>query len=70
MNNHPLRSQPSKYQSFVIIALSSLFRVSVVTLIFAVAVFAQASVWRYVTTIPGGVKAYLNDEIKFRRRGK
>jgi len=26
--------------------------------------FAQAATWRYVATLPGGVKSYLNDEVK------
>lgn len=44
--------------------LKTFLILSLAVLTFANAVSAQKSVWRYVTTVSGGTKGYLNDEIK------
>lgn len=51
------------YTKYVII-LKTFVAISFFVLIFTNAVLGQKSVWRYVTTVSGGAKVYINDEIK------
>jgi hypothetical protein len=66
MNNHPFCFllditflQPSNR----LFLLSFLF-CGLAVLIFASNASTQTTNWRYVTTVPGGTKGYLNDEVK------
>jgi len=64
MNNPPLRDNPSEARSSLINLFFLMFGSLSAILIFTVSTFAQTAVWRYVATLTGGVKSYLNDEVK------
>lgn len=64
MNNQTLRDKPSAFHFYLINSLRLHFYALTAILIFTVAAFAQTTTWRYVATLPGGIKSYLNDEVK------
>jgi hypothetical protein len=64
MNNQTLRDKPSAFHSYLITSLLLHIYTLTAILIFTAAAFAQTATWRYVATLPGGIKNYLNDEVK------
>ena len=64
MNNQTLRDKPGAFHSYLTNSLLLHFYALTAILIFTVAAFAQTEAWRYVATLPGGAKSYLNDEAK------
>lgn len=64
MNNQTLSGKTSE-PCYQLVNTTSLLLLSfIVILVSAIVSFAQATAWRYVATLPGGVKSYLNDEVK------
>lgn len=64
MNNQTLRDKLSAFHFHLINSFLLHFYALTVILIFTATSFAQTATWRYVATLPGGVKSYLNDEVK------
>ena len=64
MNNRTVSNKTSESYFHLINILSLLFTAFTLVLISAPNSFAQAVTWRYVATLPGGIKSYLNDEVK------
>jgi hypothetical protein len=64
MNNHPLHDALGKSLTRSKNVLPLLLCLFTSVLIFTTNTFAQTQVWQYVTTLPGGIKSYLNDEVK------
>lgn len=69
MNNQPLFAEPSKFYSLLSKTFLIWLPLFVTVLIFSGNVFAQVPTWRYVGTLSGGAKIYLNDEIKSLAKG-
>lgn len=64
MNNQTLRNKSNAFHFYLINPLLLQFYALTAVLIFTAATFAQTAAWSYVTTLPSGVKMYLNDEVK------
>ncbi len=64
MNNQTLQVKTNAFHSRLINTLLSHLYALTTILIFTSTTFAQAATWRYVSTLPGGIKSYLNDEVK------